>query len=246
MHTQSLEEFHRRAESVAREAGDILRGYSASVVSSIGKDIKIDADKKAHEYICNALAETDLPILSEEDAVHEFGRELQWVVDPLDGSLNFLRGIPNSAVSIALLKNGEPILGVVYDFNRDEMYTGIVGQGAWCNGEPMRVSDTTEKGSAVLMTGFPSYTDYSTEALTEYVTRVQSYKKIRLIGSAALSLAYVASGRADAYFEKDIKIWDVAGGLVIVNSAGGNYSLSAIDEEGKCTVTATNGKIETS
>lgn len=232
------------AQSAARQVGDMLREYTATVVSNIGKDIKIDADKKAHELILRILAETNIPILSEEDHQHEFDAKLQWVVDPLDGSLNFFRGIPNCVVSIALLKNGEPILGVVYDFNREEMYTGIVGNGAWCNGKVITTSDISEKNNAVLMTGFPSYTNYSTEALTEFVIQVQSYKKIRLIGSAALSLAYVAGGRADAYIEKDIKIWDVAGGLAIVKSAGGTYSLSTVDEKGGCSVFAANSALQ--
>ena len=90
------------------------------------------------------------------------------------------------------------------------------------------------------MTGFPSYTNYSTEALTEYVLKVQSFKKVRLIGSAALSLTYVASGRADAYYEKDIKIWDVVAGLALVRAAGGKYSNTEMGEEGKCKVFASN------
>ncbi len=95
------------------------------------------------------------------------------------------------------------------------------------------------------MTGFPSYTDYASEALHSYISLVQGYKKVRLIGSAALSLAYVASGRADVYYEKDIKIWDVAAGLAIVKAAGGKYRLGPIDTEGRCEVSADNGRILT-
>ncbi len=243
MNSLDIKTLQDKTEAIAREVGGMLRVNTATLVSSVGKDMKIDVDKKAHEYILKALTDTNIPILSEEDSTYDFNAELQWVVDPLDGSINFLRGIPNCTVSIALLKNREPILGVVYDFNRDEMYTGIVGEGAWCNGEPITVSNTPEKKDALLMTGFPSYTDYSTEALSEYVACIQSYKKIRHIGSASLSLAYVARGYADAYFEKDIKIWDVAAGLALVKSSGGTYELSIVDSEGRCTVTATNGKI---
>ena len=184
-------------------------------------------------------------ILSEEDDKHDFifSTNLKWIVDPLDGSINFLRGIPSCAVSIGLIKDGEPILGVVYDFNREEMFSGIVGEGAWLNGRDIYISKVREKSEAIIMTGFPSYTDYSTEALDKYISMVQSFKKIRLIGSAALSLAYVASGRADAYYEKDIKIWDVVAGLALVKSAGGNYTNIKIDKEGKCTAYASNMEI---
>ncbi|MEK7108911.1 MAG: inositol monophosphatase family protein, partial [Patescibacteria group bacterium] len=208
------------AEAAARAAGTLLRPYTATAVSSVGKDIKVDADKSAHALILESLKPTGIPVLSEEDDTHDFSASLQWVVDPLDGSLNFLRGIPACAVSVALVQDGEPLLGVVYDFNRDELFGGVVGAGAMLNGKKISVSAVREKGEAVLMTGFPSYTDYSTEALGKYIEVVQAFKKVRLIGSAALSLAYVAAGRADAYYEKDIKIWDVAAGLALVKAAG--------------------------
>lgn len=231
------------AEHCARVVGEMLRAHIPSTLSSIDKDIKIDADKNAHELILEALQKTGIPVLSEEDDVHTFENDLQWIVDPLDGSLNFLRGIPNCAISIALVRDMKPHVGVIYDFNRDEMYTGIVGEGAWRNGEPIVVSNIEEKGGAVLMSGFPSFTNYSHDALETYITFIQSFKKLRLIGSAALSLAYVAGGRADAYYEKDIKIWDVAAGLALVEASGGSYTMSDISPEGTCTITATNNKI---
>lgn len=226
------------AEESARSVGVFLKSYRATVIKDWDKDIKIDADREAHTMILEKLRETGIAILSEEDLVHDFSGEIKWIVDPLDGSVNFLRGIPQSAVSIALVRHGEPILGVVYDFTREEMFSGIVGEGAWLNGSTISVSTSGEKSEAIIMTGFPSYTDYSTKALGEYISLVQSFKKIRVIGSAALSLAYVASGRADAYYEKDIKIWDVAAGLALVKSAGGNYSSIELDTDGGCTVFA--------
>jgi len=188
----SFKELLSLAEESARLAGTHLKAHKAEVVTSVGKDIKVDTDYSAHKIIVENLQKSGIPILSEEDATHNFEKNLQWIVDPLDGSLNFLRSIPFCSVSIALVKDGEPTLGVVYDFLREEMFSGIVGEGAWLNGEAISVSNTKEKGEAVLMTGFPSYTDYSTEGLEKYVVAVQSFKKVRLIGSAALSLAYVA------------------------------------------------------
>lgn len=231
------------AEEAARVAGASIKSRKAEVIQSHGKDIKIDVDKDTHKAILEILERSAIPVLSEEDNKHDFNMDLKWVVDPLDGSINFLRGIPSCAVSIGLIKDGEPILGVVYDFNREEMFSGIVGEGAWLNGRDIYISKVREKSEAIIMTGFPSYTDYSTEALDKYISMVQSFKKIRLIGSAALSLAYVASGRADAYYEKDIKIWDVVAGLALVKSAGGNYTNIKIDKEGKCTAYASNMEI---
>lgn len=233
------------AEESARAAGASFKSGKVEILRSWGKDIKINADKNAHEIILGILQRSGIPVLSEEDDQYDFSfsTNLKWIVDPLDGSINFLRGIPASAVSIGLVKGGETILGVVYDFNRGEMFSGIVGKGAWLNGEDISVSNVREKGEAIIMTGFPSHTDFSTESLKKYISMAQAFKKIRLLGSAALSLAYVASGRADAYYEKDIKIWDVAAGLALVKSAGGNYTNTKIDKEGKCTVYASNMRI---
>ncbi|MEK7505335.1 MAG: inositol monophosphatase family protein [Patescibacteria group bacterium] len=228
------------AENAARKAGEMLKSQEAKVLSSIGKDVKLDVDMEAHKFLLQKLGATGIPILSEEDGVHEFDKKKQWVIDPLDGSLNFSRGIPISVVSIALMEDGEPKLGVIYDFNRDEMFTGVVGEGAWLNGKPIFVSGVKEKGEAILMSGFPSHSDQSSEALQNFISRVQVFKKVRLFGSAALSLAYVACGRADAYFEKGIYIWDVAAGLALVKAAGGVHTKTSIDKYGKCTTYASS------
>lgn len=231
------------AEKSVLEASKLLKKHKAKVIKSWGKDIKIDVDKKTHEIILRNLKKSGIPILSEEDDNHDFSLGMKWVIDPLDGSINFLKNIPFCAISVGLFKDGDPVLGVVYDFNRREMFSGIVGKGAWLNGMSISVSDVSKKKEAVIMTGFPSYTDYSTEPLKEYISKVQSFKKVRLLGSAALSLAYVASGRADAYYEKDIKIWDVAAGLALVKAVGGHYTNTEVDKDGKCTVYASNTEI---
>lgn len=213
----------------AQKAGEHLRVAIPTVLSSVGKDIKVSADIEAHAMIESALSDTSIPVLSEEGTHQSAVYGLTWIVDPLDGSLNYVRGIPSSAVSIALYENNTPLLGVVYDFRREELFAGIVGKGAWMNTMPIHVSTTKDKYEGVLMTGFPSYADYSNEALSVYVSRVQEYKKVRLIGSAALSLAYVACGRADVYYERSIKLWDVAAGLALVISAGGIYRSVSVD-----------------
>jgi myo-inositol-1(or 4)-monophosphatase len=129
---------------------------------------------------------------------------------------------------------------VIYDFNREEMFSGLVGEGAWLNGKAIRVGNVAEKSKAVLCTGFPVGTDFSESALEEFVRSIRSYKKVRLLGSAALSLAYVASGRTDVYAEKDIGIWDVAAGIAVVGSAGGKVRFSRSRKENRLLVMAGN------
>jgi fructose-1,6-bisphosphatase/inositol monophosphatase family enzyme len=209
------------------------------------RDVKIGADRQSEDIIRRFLErESSISILTEESGLIRNGSgegRLRWIVDPLDGTLNFLRGIPISCVSIGLWEGDEPLLGVVYDFNKLELFSGIAGIGAWLNGRRIRVSGIAAKEKAVLLTGFPSRTDFSHRAIAAFVDDVRSYRKVRLLGSAALSLAYVAAGRADAYMEKDIMIWDIAGGIPIVKSAGGGYDME-YSKGGKAVIArASNG-----
>ncbi len=216
------------AEQTAILAGNFLkkqRDLVNVVTSSIGKDIKISADLRTEEVIIENLQQkADIPILSEEQGMIKESagtNELCWVVDPLDGTVNYHRGIPMSNVSIGLCYRDEFILGVIYDFNRDELFRGIVGIGAWINDLPIRVSSVEKINEAIICTGFPVSMNLSKENIGSFVNKVQRYKKIRMIGSAALSLAYVASGRVDVYYENNIKLWDVAAGIALVRAAGG-------------------------
>lgn len=214
------------AKSVAYGVGTFLNSQTDKIVeSSHGKDLKLSLDKTSENMILTQLAKySDFPFLSEESGYSKPVNtdEPYWIIDPIDGSMNYSRDIPVSCISIALFVGEGPIFGVIYDFNRDEMFTGIVGIGAWLNDEPMAPSEVTEKSQAILATGFPTYMNDDDETLKQFLVNVQQYKKIRMIGSAALSLAYVACGRFDAYYEENIKIWDVAAGIAI-NRAVGNH-----------------------
>lgn len=242
---KSVEFYLKIAESSAKQVGKYVQSLDTKVIYSKGKDIKIATDLKADALLKKILMKkVNLPIFSEEDVSHgSLDNKLIWVVDPLDGSLNYSRNIPLSAVSIALMKNKISILGVIYDFHRKELFSGISNKGAWLNGKKIGVSKTKEKSQAILTTGFPSDTSYKTRDLRKYVSFVQNFKKVRLFGSASLSLAYVACGRVDAYFEKDIKIWDIAAGLAIVKGAGGKCKISKIKIDNKCDVFCTNREI---
>jgi len=235
------------AKNIAENSVRIIKkdiGKYRKVEKDLQRDVKILADRRLDEAIVKRLLEeTRYSVLSEESGFLKGSNkntDYCWIVDSLDGSLNFSRGIPIYCISIALWKKMVPLLGVVYDFNRDETFLGLVGRGAWLNGKPMMVSQITEKSKAVLCTGFPVSTDFSKKSLLDFIRRIRKYKKIRLLGSAALSLAYVACGRADAYLENDIKIWDVAAGIALVKAAGGTVKFSPADKENVSRVKASN------
>lgn len=223
------------AVDAALQSGGILARSGSklrAVEVDLKRDVKIRADKESEKIIIKLLNKrSDLPILTEESGLLSKGcsvNGLRWIVDPLDGSINYSRGLPISCVSIGLWDNAEPLAGVIYDFNRSELFTGIAGVGSWLNGRKITASKVSAKEKAIMLTGFPGKANYSRKVLSRLVSDIRSYKKVRLFGSAALSLAYVALGRADAYFEDGIMIWDVAAGIPIVMGSGGSYDIEYI------------------
>ena len=130
--------------------------------------------------------------------------EYNWILDPLDGSFNYLRGIPIYCISLGLWKGLEPVLGVIYDLTQNDIYHGIFGDGSYKNNNQIKVSKVNNFSDAVLCTGFPVNFSYSDEKIIEFTENVKKYKKIRLFGSAAISLSFLASGLVDAYSEKNI------------------------------------------
>ncbi len=226
--------FKLARKAVKRSADEVFCSKMAAagrkVNDSTGHDIKIAADKLSESIILDTLKPSNLPVLSEESCndlcdADVVNNDILWIVDPLDGSLNFYRDIPMCCISIGLWIGKKPIMGAVYDFSRGELFSGICGKGAWLNKNKIHPSSTVELQQSVLCTGFPSHASHSKSAITGFVNNVRSFKKIRLLGSAALSLAYVACGRADAYMEKGIRIWDVAGGLAILAASGGRFDI---------------------
>jgi len=235
----------RLSVKAAKEAAlSIISNVDKNVVVDSMRDVKIHADMKLNKIIVDRLKkESPYPVLSEEGGFSGYESDderYRWIVDPLDGSLNFSRSIPLFCISIALWREMEPLVGVVYDFTRDELFTGLVGNRAWLNGKPIKVGGVTKKKNAILCTGFPVETDFSKEALLNFVEDIQSYKKVRLLGSAALSLAYVASERVDIYEENDIAVWDVAAGIAIVLAAGGSVYFQPAKIENRLIVRAAN------
>lgn len=247
MCVSDLRELLALAEAAAAAAGAALKANRAAwsvIEAEHGREVKIDADKHAEELILARLSERSaFPIISEEAGwarARERGDRYVWAVDPLDGSVNYLRRYPHCAVSIALLQDGAPVLGVVDCFVTDERFTGLVGEGAWLNAAPMHVSAIAEPSSGILQTGVPSRASDASMKLFEQ--RLKTWQKVRMIGSAATALAYVAAGRAEAYRESGSMIWDVAAGCALVKAAGGEFRIDGPGLDQPLEVAACNGR----
>ena len=248
MTNPELAELFSIAKAVAVEAGDLLRAHRdewTGVASEEGREVKVDADTRAEAIILDRLRErAPLPILSEEAGWVDAGEsDLVWAVDPLDGSINYIRGYPHCAVSIALLKQGKPVIGVVDCFLVGELFSGVVGQGAWVNDAPIQVSVAASPAIGILQTGIPARARSDPSAMAELSARMAEWRKVRMIGSAASALAYVAAGRAEAYRESGSMLWDVAGGCALVEAAGGQVRIVGDKLDAPLEVSASNGQI---
>ena len=236
------------AKKAALAAGQILveqkNNLNKSIFSS-NTDIKLEADIVAEKLIKEILTdETSFPILAEESGQSSDQlSDIFWVVDPLDGTANYSRNIPICCVSIALIKNMKPVLGVIYDFSNNDLYEGSVNTLAMQNGLEIKVSDISNQGEGILITGLPNKTDYSDEALLKMVKDFQGWRKVRMIGSAAIGSVYIASGKADVYKESRTYFWDVAAGAAIVQAAGGTASISNQNKDFQVDVYFSNSKI---
>lgn len=236
------------AMKAAKQAGQKLakKNCSSLGLKQLQKhDIKLLEDEATEKYIKKILIKkTRIPVLGEEDiAKPDFKLGKIWILDPIDGTVNFSRGIPIASVSIALWENKKPLIGVVYDFFNDVVYSGIVGIGAKRNGKRISVSNNIKLSESILLTGKPVKSYLSKNVIKKWFGFFNNFQKVRMIGSASISLCYVASGIADAYTEDHIQIWDVAAGLAIVSAAGGTIKYThSKQSEYSYFVKATNGK----
>jgi myo-inositol-1(or 4)-monophosphatase len=184
-------------------------------------------DKTAEEKLVAGL-QLILPeagFITEEQTITTAQKEYMWVIDPLDGTTNFVHQLPIYSISIALVHHGVPIIGVVLEPNRDELFYAWENGGAYLNGNKIRVKQNNELSKSLMATGFPYY-DF--ELMQRYLNTLQEFLRttqgMRRMGSAAVDLAYVACGRFDGFFEYGLSPWDVAGGIVLVKEAGGKIS----------------------
>lgn len=219
----------------AIEAGDYLKKRENIHADSIdGKDIKLSSDKNSEKIIMEILDESGIAILSEEYGLKGQKGDTFWVIDPLDGTMNYYRGLDElSCVSVSLWRDGYPILGVVNRFMVSELFYGEKGFGAYLNDEPIYTSNIKITNQAIMATGFPVKRAYDTKSLSGFVEQIQNFKKVRMLGAAAIMSTFVACGRFDVYFEDEIMLWDISAGVAIVEAAGGETVLELLDDN-KC------------
>lgn len=227
-----------KAALIAREAGARLRDFLAQGVETEYKgdvDLVTIADRTVEKLILGRLGEVfpEHGIYGEEGTREGLDREFRWYVDPLDGTTNFAHGVPQFCVSMGLEQrqpglasdvDGTLVAGVIYDPMRDELYCAERGRGAWLNGKPMHVSRTPDLAESLVATGFPSRKRHDSPNIHFYHEFTLRSHGVRRAGSAALDMAYVASGRYEAFWEFNLNPWDTAAGILLVEEAGGKVS----------------------
>ena len=223
----NLEKINDQAMAVVKEVGNWIKSQRESFTSKHIEEKGLNnlvsyVDKEAEQKLVKGLAEMvpQAGFLTEEGTISQ--NESLWIIDPLDGTTNFVHGIPFYCVSVALAYKGEFIIGIIYDPNLNEYFHAIKGKGAYLNNKPITVSDSASLAQSVVATGFPHR---SFEKMEEYVQSLDYFfrntRSLRRLGAAALDMAYVACGRMDAFFELKLMPWDIAAGTLIVREAGG-------------------------
>jgi myo-inositol-1(or 4)-monophosphatase len=238
------------AVRAARAAGELLRahfGQTHDVNAFEAHDIKLQLDVESQELITRLLLERfpEHSIYGEEGIAGNQSSEWQWIVDPIDGTVNYFYGFLTSASPSPCDGKNEILLGVIYDPMRDELWQTTQGNGATLNGRPIAVSKRTRLAEAVLSVGFSKTKTTIATGLPLLEKFVQRARKCRLMGSAALDLAYVACGRLDAYIEQAVSLWDVAAGKLLVENAGGRFEMTVrSDNPNKLSVRASKRSVD--
>jgi myo-inositol-1(or 4)-monophosphatase len=238
---------------VSKQAGDFIRQerktFDPDKIEYKGlNDLVSYVDKNAERIIVEGLKKIlpEAGFITEEKTTTTVGERYNWIIDPLDGTTNFIHGLPAFSVSIALKEYNELVLGVVYEINHDECFYACKGEPAYLNGKVIRVSNNPTVASSLIATGFPYY-DFSKQDIyiQLFTELMRNCHGLRRIGSAAVDLAYTACGRFEAFYEYNLNAWDIAAGIVIVKQAGGeivNFKGGSEVLETR-ELLATNGKI---
>jgi len=233
----NLDILSKQVIQLVKETGQFIAGEAKKISTS---DIEVKGfndfvtyvDKAAEQRLISELKKMtpDAGFIVEEDQSQKTSEAYNWIIDPIDGTTNFIHAIPVYAISIALSFNGEIVLGIVYEINSDECFHAVKGGHAFLNDQAINVSKQNQLSNGLIATGFP-YNDFSLiePYLALFKDLMQNSRGIRRLGSAAVDLAYVACGRFDVFYEYSLKPWDVAAGAFIVQQAGGKVT----DFEGK-------------
>ena len=248
MKTVSLKSALATAIQAARAAGKVMHAnwhQPKRVNSAEAHDIKLELDVRCQALIEKILAASfpAIPVLGEEGITGDVTADYRWVVDPIDGTVNYFFGMPHAAVSIALQHREQSVVGVIYDPFTDEIWTTIKGAPTRLNGKIVRVSNRTRIEDCIIALGFSKSQDNLEKSLPHLIRISRRAKKIRIMGSAALELVYVASGRLDAYIERRINLWDVAAGSLLLENAGGEFYTVPAPGKFRYAMCADNGKL---
>jgi myo-inositol-1(or 4)-monophosphatase len=238
----------------AREVGKLMRKnlqIDKKVNLATAHDIKLELDVRSQKLIEKILLKSfpKVAVLGEEGISGDQNADARWVVDPIDGTVNFTYEIPHACVSIALQTKDKTtgeyvtVVGVVYDPFCDELWTAIRGQPAKLNGKVIRVSDRKALKDCIVSIGFAKSRSNLERTLPYFNVLVRRVRKIRLMGAAALAMTYVASGRFDAYIEQGIRLWDIAAGGLILECAGGEFWNEPVDNQHTYRLVANNGHL---
>jgi myo-inositol-1(or 4)-monophosphatase len=261
--TLNLDKAKAAATRAARAAGNLIHGNARStkiINSATQHDIKLELDVRCQKLIERGLfrAFPGAAVVGEEGVAGDPNAEYRWVIDPIDGTVNFTYGIPHACVSIALQRKAsaaakadypdgyDTVVGVVYDPFCDELFTAIRGRAAHLNGAPIRVSNRRRLAEAIVSIGFAKTKESLRSTLPYFNKLVHRVRKMRMMGAAALALTYVASGRFDAYIERGIRLWDIAAGGLILECAGGEFWRKPIPGKHAYRMIASNGLLRRS
>ena len=228
--SQPVSPYLPAAIEAARKAGALIKanyGTDLGVNETLQYDLKLELDVRAQALITDILL-TAFPghaIYGEEGLAGDQSSEFHWIVDPIDGTVNYFYGIPHFCVSIALRKGTELLIGVIYDPMMDELFVAEKGGTPTLNGQPIHVSRRGQLAEAMITVGFSKNKESIDAGMVRFRRLLTQVRKTRILGSAALGMAYVACGRLDAYIEEIISLWDVAAGILLVETAGGRARL---------------------
>ncbi|MFT5632395.1 MAG: myo-inositol-1(or 4)-monophosphatase [Rubritalea sp.] len=237
------------AVKAAKAAGVLLRenfGCALEVDEALHHDIKLALDRESQDLITEILLGEfpDYALYGEEGIAGNQESDDQWIVDPIDGTVNFFYGIPHYCISIALRHKDELTVGVIYDPSMDDLWTVVKGEKPYLNGKEISCSSRTKLEESILYVGCGKTEDALSAGLERFRRASLRARKMRMMGSAALGMAYIATGRLDAYVESRISLWDIAAGQLLIEATGGKVTLTPKENEPDVwSIVATNGKI---
>lgn len=237
------------AIEAAQQAGELLRknfGGSLQINEMLAHDIKLELDVRSQDLITKLILDRypDHAIYGEEGLAGNQASSQQWIVDPIDGTVNYFYGIPHFCISIAMREADEIVLGVIYDPMRDELWQVRKGEAALLNGKPCVISTRAKLSDAMLSIGFSKTKTTIDTGLPLFEKMVYRARKCRMMGSAALDMAYISCGRLDAYIEQSVSLWDIAAGKILIESAGGRVEMKQREDfPNKFSIVASNGSL---